>query len=92
MWSQVSPEGKKIREINIEIIGPKTLGKSFILQNLQIEEGNDYEANGIDKSIRNLIATGSVEDVRVFLDSEKSNPEQVSLVFKVWTKSRIDKI
>ena len=34
--------------------------------NLQIEEGNDYEANGIDKSIRNLIATGSVEDVRFF--------------------------
>ena len=92
LWSQVSPEGKKIREINIEIIGPKTLGKSFILQNLQIEEGNDYEANGIDKSIRNLIATGSVEDVRVFLDSEKSDPEQVTLVFKVWTKSRVDKI
>ena len=92
LWSQVLPEGKKIAEIEIQIIGSKTLGESFILQNLQIEKGIPYEATAIDKSIRNLISTGSVEDVRVFLNPYKSDDEEVAIIFKVWTKPRIGKI
>ena len=92
LWAQVSPEGKKISEINIQLVGPKTLGESFILQNLQIEVGIPYEASAIDKSIRNLISTGSVDDVRVFLDPDKSDEDEVAIIFKVWTKSRIGKI
>ncbi len=92
LWAQVSPEGKRITDIEIQLIGPKTLGESFILQNLQIEKGNTYEATAIDKSIRNLISTGSVEDVRVFLNAKKSDADEVALTFKVWTKARIGKI
>ena len=39
-----------------------------------------------------MISTGSVEDVRVFLDPEKSDENGVALIFKVWTKARIGKI
>jgi len=92
LWSQVSPDGKKISGIEIQLVGPKTLGESFILQNLQVEKGIPYDATSIDKSIRNLISTGSVEDVRVFLDTDKSDEDEVALIFKVWTKSRIGKI
>jgi outer membrane protein insertion porin family len=92
LWAQVSPDGKKISGIEIQLVGPKTLGESFILQNLQVEKGIPYDATSIDKSIRNLISTGSVEDVRVFLDSDKSDEDEVALIFKVWTKSRIGKI
>ena len=92
LWAQVSPDGKKISGIEIQLVGPKTLGESFILQNLQVEQGIPYDGTSIDKSIRNLISTGSVEDVRVYLDSDKSDEDEVSLIFKVWTKSRIGKI
>ena len=92
LWAEVSPDGKKISGIEIQLVGPKTLGESFILQNLQVEQGIPYDATSIDKSIRNLISTGSVEDVRVYLDSDKSDEDEVSLIFKVWTKSRIGKI
>ena len=92
LWAQVSPDGKKIREIEVKLVGPKTLSESFILQNLQVEKGILYDASSIDKSIRNLISTGSVDDVRVFLDSDKSDENNVVLIFKVWTKSRIGKI
>ena len=68
LWSQVVPSGKKISSIEISLDGPKTLGKSFLLQNLQVEVGMIYDPNSIDKSIRNLIATGSVDDVKVFYD------------------------
>ncbi len=72
--------------------GPQTLGKSFILQNLQVEEGIPYDPVLIDKSIRNLIASGSVEDVKVFIDPDKTNASEVALVFRVRGKSRIGEI
>jgi len=92
LWSQVVPDGKIISSISIELEGPDTIGKSFILQNLQIETGIPYKSNAIDKSIANLMGTGAIDDVKVFLDPKNSSENEVSLVFRVFTKSRIDKI
>ena len=92
LWAQVVPAGKQISSIEIITDGPETLGKSFLLQNLQIEEGMPYEPNSIDKSIRNLMATGSVEDVKVFIDSDKTTSSEVGLVFKVRAKARLIEI
>ncbi len=92
LWSQVVPDGKIISSISIELEGPDTIGKSFILQNLQIETGIPYKSNAIDKSITNLMATGAIDDVKVFLDPEISTEQEVALVFKVYTKSRIGTI
>ena len=83
---------KLISSISIELEGPDTIGKSFILQNLQIETGIPYKSNAIDKSITNLMATGAIDDVKVFLDPEKFTEQDVALVFKVFTKARIGKI
>ncbi len=93
LWSQASvSEGKTISEIRIELDGPKTLGKSFILQNLQIETGIPFAGSAIDKSIANLMATGAIDDVKVFIDPESSTDDEVVLVFKVRTKPRIGEI
>ena len=92
LWAQIKPEGKEISSISIQLDGPKTIGESFILQNLQIETGIPYKSSAIDKSITNLMSTGAVEDVKVFLDPEKSSESKVAVVFKIFTKSRIGKI
>ena len=92
LWSQVVPDGKIISSITIELEGPDTIGKSFILQNLQIETGIPYKSNAIDKSIANLMGTGAIDDVKVFLDPENTSENEVALVFKVFTKARIEKI
>ena len=93
LWSQASiSDGKTISEIRIELDGPKTLGKSFILQNLQIETGIPFVGSAIDKSIANLMETGAIDDVRVFIDPDSSTDEEVVLVFKVRTKPRIGEI
>jgi outer membrane protein insertion porin family len=92
LWSQVSPDGKTISSISIELNGPDTIGKSFILQNLQIETGIPYKSNAIDKSITNLMATGAIDDVKVFFDPDKSTQNEVALVFKIFTKSRIERV
>ena len=83
---------KEITDIEIEIIGPQTVGKSFILQNLQVEQGASYDPLAVDRSIRNLIDTGAIADVRAFMDPVKSTDESVGLLFKVTTKPRIKSI
>ena len=90
-FSQVTHEGKTIDSIEIDLDGPRTLGTSFILQNLQVETGIPYNPTLVDKSIRNLMSTDAVEDVRVYIDEDKTNEEKVSLVFQVRGKPRIEK-
>ena len=85
-------EGQIISSIVVEISGPPTVGKSYIKQNLQVEEGGIYSTPSIDKSIRNLMETGSVKDVKVFIDPEKSKADGLEVVFKVVTKPRIESI
>ena len=89
---QESFEGKRISSIKVEVTGPPTVASSYIKQNLQVEEGSIYSSSSIDKSIHNLMGTGSVQDVKVFIDPKKSNQQGLAVVFKVATKPRIEKI
>ena len=91
-FAQVDPTGKRIVEIRINIQGPRTIGESFVRENLQVEVGAEYHSGAVDKSIRNLMATRTVDDVRVFLDNEHPDPDSVTLVFRVSTKPRIGEI
>jgi len=90
--ADTSSGGKTISTIKIEISGPPTLGESYVKQNLQIQEGDHYKTSSIDKSIRNLMETGSISDVKVFKDPVASKNDDVALVFKVVTKPRIEEI
>ncbi len=91
-YAQEPYEGVIITSIKVEISGPSTVGESYIKQNLQVEEGSRYASASIDKSIHNLMETGSIKDVRVFIDPEISNQKALGLVFKVVTKPRIEEI
>jgi len=59
---------------------------------LQVETGMTYEALAIDKSIHNLMDTGTINDVKVYINPKKSNEDSVSLVFQIRTKPRIAEI
>ena len=88
-----SPTGTQvITSIAIEINGPQTVGKSYIRQNLQVETGMPYESRTIDKSIRNLMDTGTINDVKVYMNPKESDEESVSLVFHIRTKPRISEV
>ena len=90
--AQLGPDGKSIAEIRIEIEGPRTIGEAFVRENLQVEAGAAYNPGSIDKSIRNLMATGLIDDVRVLLDVDHPDPDTVVLLFRVTTKPRIAEI
>ena len=86
-------EGKSINSIRIEVLNPKLVGASYIKQNLQVQEGGVYKTSSINKSIRNLIETGVIKDVRVFVpDTGIIDSKSLDLVFKVTPKSRLHDI
>ena len=92
LHGQGSYEGRSISKIDVNIFGPPTVGKSYIKQNLQVEEGGIYKSVSIDKSIRNLMDTGTIKDVKVFIDPERTDKDGLCVIFKVTTKPRIEKI
>ena len=92
VFFQNSAGARMISSIAIEIDGPQTVGKSYIRQNLQVETGMPYEALAIDKSIRNLMDTGTINDVKVYINPKESDEGSVSLVFQIRTKPRITEV
>ena len=85
-------DDKLIGSIEILMEGPKTVSESFVRQNLQVEKGSPFLSSLVDKSIRNLMESGTVKDVKVYLDPAIKDDDSVGLVFKVFTKSRIREI
>ena len=83
---------RKIGSIEVIIEGAETVSESYIRQNLQVEEGSLYHSPAIDKSIRNLMESGSIQDVKVYLDPSKEKEDRIGLVFKVITKARLGNI
>ena len=67
---------RRSQAIKIEISGPPTVGNSYVKQNLQVQEGGVYGTTAIDKSIRNLMETGSIKDVKVFIDPSISSDDE----------------
>ena len=92
VWVFSFGDTKKIHSIDIILQGPRTVSESFIRQNLQVEEGAIFRESSIDKSIRNLMDSGTIQDVKVYLDPDLENDEKVALVFKVKTKARVGEI
>ena len=81
MWSQVIPDGKTISSISIQLEGPDTIGNLLFCKTLQIETGIPYKSNAIDKSITNLMETGAIDDVKVFLDPDLTTDQRSCISF-----------
>ena len=90
-FSQFGLLGEEIiSSIKIQIVGAPTVSESFVKQNLQVQENAIYQSTLIDKSIQNLMETGSFKDVKVYRLNNKKT--EVSLLFKVYPNPKISEI
>jgi outer membrane protein insertion porin family len=90
-FSQFGLLGEEIiSSIKIQILGAPTVSESFVKQNLQVQENAIYQPTLIDKSIQNLMETGSFKDVKVYRLNNKKT--EVSLLFKVYPNPKISEI
>ncbi len=59
-------EGVPITAIDVRYVGPETISKPQILANMKTKVGTPYSETTVEDDIRNLYATGKIQNVRIF--------------------------
>jgi outer membrane protein insertion porin family len=68
MSAQVPGQAPVIKEINVQFVGPTTLSKQRVLDNLATKVGAPYNDRLVEEDIKSLYATGSVSNARIFAE------------------------
>jgi outer membrane protein insertion porin family len=66
--AQVPGQAPVIREIAVQFVGPVTLSKERVLDNLATKVGAPYNDRLVEEDVKSLYATGSVSNARIFAE------------------------
>ncbi|MEI6080824.1 MAG: outer membrane protein assembly factor BamA [Verrucomicrobiota bacterium] len=66
--AQVPGQAPLIQEINVQFVGPTTLSKQRVLDNLATKPGAPYNDRLVEEDIKSLYATGQVSNARIFAE------------------------
>jgi outer membrane protein insertion porin family len=66
LWAQAP--GPIVRDIVVEYVGPPSISKERVLDNLATRLGQPYSEAAAEADIRSLYATGGVANVRIFAE------------------------
>jgi outer membrane protein insertion porin family len=66
--AQMPGQAPIIREIDVQFVGPTTLSKQRVLDNLATKVGAPYNDRLVEEDIKSLYATGSVSNARIFAE------------------------
>lgn len=92
-WSSLTAtaqnEAPIVKEIEIQYAGPASFSRERILSNMRTSVGKPYSEQVVEEDIRNLYATGSVNNVRIF---GEALPSGVKVVVVVQTKATVSEV
>ena len=57
-----------IQQIDVQFVGPNTLSKQRVLDNLATKPGAPYNDRLVEEDIKSLYATGQVSNARIFAE------------------------
>lgn len=83
------PAGPTVREIEVQYAGPASISREKILANMRTAVGKPYDDKVVEEDIRNLYATGSVTNVRIFGESRDGG---VKVIVVVMAKASISEV
>ncbi len=67
-WAQVPQQAPIVQEIDVRFLGPTTLSKQRVLDNLATKPGAPYNDRLVEEDIKALYATGNVSNARMFAE------------------------
>ena len=67
--AQTPGQAPLIQEIDVQFVGPSTLSKQRVLDNLATKPGAPYNDRLVEEDIKSLYATGQVSNARIFAES-----------------------
>jgi outer membrane protein insertion porin family len=68
LCAQAPSSGPVIKEIDVHFVGPTTLSKERVLDNLATKVGAPYNDRLVEEDIKSLYATGGVSNARIFAE------------------------
>lgn len=68
LGAQAPSAGPTIKEIDVQFVGPTTLSKERVLDNLATKVGAPYNDRLVEEDIKSLYATGGVSNARIFAE------------------------
>jgi len=68
LGAQTAGQGPIIRQIDVQFVGPTTLSKERVLDNLATKVGAPYNERLVEEDIKSLYATGNVTNARIFAE------------------------
>ena len=66
--AQMPGQAPVIKEIDVQFVGPTTLSKQRVLDNLATKVGAPYNDRLVEEDIKSLYATGGVSNARIFAE------------------------
>jgi outer membrane protein insertion porin family len=66
--AQVPGQAPLIQQIDVQFVGPTTLSKQRVLDNLATKPGAPYNERLVEEDIKSLYATGQVSNARIFAE------------------------
>ena len=68
LGAQAPAQAPIIKEIDVQFVGPTTLSKERVLDNLATKPGAPYNERLVEEDIKSLYATGNVSNARIFAE------------------------
>ncbi len=84
-----APSAPTVKEIEVQYAGPASISKEKVLANMRTRVGKPYDDKVVEEDIRNLYATGSVTNVRIFGENHDGG---VKVIVVVMAKASISEV
>ncbi|MCX6960354.1 MAG: hypothetical protein NTW91_08790 [Verrucomicrobia bacterium] len=68
LMAQMPAQAPIIKEINVQFVGPTTLSRERVLDNLATKPGAPFNERLVEEDIKSIYATGSVSNARIFAE------------------------
>ena len=87
---QAQDKAPVVRSIDVQYVGAATITKERLLANMRTRIGQPYSEEVVKEDIRNLMATGSVVNVRIF--GEAAGTDGVKVIVVLQAKSKVTSV
>ncbi len=87
--SAQQPAAPIVKAIEVQYAGSTTIAKEKLLANMQTRVGKPYDERTVEEDIRNLYATGTITNVRIFGEPK---PDGVKVIVVVQAKAQLSEV
>ncbi len=83
------PEAPMVQDVEVQFVGGASLAREKVLANMQTRVGKKYDERVVEDDIRNLYATGNVNNVRIY---GERRPDGVKVIVVLQAKAKVGEV